>query len=283
MDTKASVIVRSFNRLPALLELIEVLKTQNYSNFEIVVIEQSTKYDDNDWEKLDSAKAEDSRIKLLKYKPLGGPKARNEGVKNATGDILIFIDDDDLPTSDQWVREHIEAYKDPKLIGFTGRHVFEGNEGYPYFKWMTAFIRNRCMRYSFLKFPYTFAQFNEDVKNVEWLHGTNSSIRKEWALKAGLWDESVINQDEHSFAFKLNKLLSKDLRLDFRSKPELIRRLDIEGGMGKRSFSIIREWKSHYNYCIKVVYKYYPVYRLFLPLHLVSILIKVIKNKPANF
>ncbi|MEP0554106.1 MAG: glycosyltransferase family 2 protein, partial [Balneola sp.] len=132
MDTKASVIVRSFNRLPALLELLDVLRTQKYKNFEIIIVEQSTNYEGNDWEKLNEIEAEDHRIKLLKYTPLGGPKARNEGVKNATGEILIFIDDDDLPFSDQWVAEHVEAYKDPMLIGFTGRHVLNDKTGDPY-------------------------------------------------------------------------------------------------------------------------------------------------------
>ncbi|MBO6620793.1 MAG: glycosyltransferase family 2 protein [Balneola sp.] len=282
MEITASVIVRSYNRLPALLELIDALRVQNYRNFEIIIVEQSTDYNDEDWNKLEAVTATDQRIKLLKYKPLGGPKARNEGVKNASGEILIFIDDDDLPASDEWIKGHIEAYQDPKLVGFTGRHIFEGNDGYPYLKWMTPIIRNTCMSYSFFKFPYTFAQFNEDVENVEWLHGTNSSIRKEWALKAGLWDVNVTNQDEHSFAFKLNKILTEDLRLDFRSKPELIRRMDIEGGMGKRSFSMKREWKNQYNYCTKIIYRYYPAYKFFFPVHLLLILMKVVKNKLAN-
>src|SRR5699024_7552627 len=148
------------------------------------------------------------RIKIFEYaSPLGGPAARNEGVQKASGEILIFIDDDDLPVSDQWIKQHEEAFGDEQLIGFTGRHVSDPKAECPYIWWMRWFIRKRCMSYSWIKTPYTFAQFDEDVKSVEWLHGTNSSVRRAWALKAGLWDTEVKSQDEHSFAFKLKPLL----------------------------------------------------------------------------
>lgn len=282
MDTKASVIVRSCNRLPALLELIDVLRTQIYKNFEIVIIEQSTIYDKNDWEKLNEIKAEDQRIKLLKYKPLGGPKARNEGVKNATGEILIFIDDDDLPFSDQWIGEHIEAYQDPTLIGFTGRHILNGETGDLYKDWVKPFFKKKCMRYSYLKFPYTYAQLNVNIKGVEWLHGTNSSVRRKWAIKAGLWDEDIKHQDEHSFAFKLNRILEENHHIDFKQKPELIRRTDISGGMNKRNFNMIDEFKNQLNFCFKVIYRYHRHLIVLFPLHMASVIIKTVKFKIMN-
>lgn len=278
MSVNASVIVRSYNRIPALLELLDKLRSQTYSSFEIVVVEQSTDYEATDWEKLEEICTEDQRIKLLKYDPLGGPKARNEGVKKASGEILVFVDDDDLPVSDQWIEKHVEAYNDEKLVGFTGQHIFEGNDGDPYVSWLRWFIRRSCMSYNWLKFPYTFAQFNDDVRNVEWLHGTNSSVRRKWALKAGLWDTHVKNQDEHSFAFKLQPLLVDGYRLDFRKEPALIRRMDIEGGMNKRSFSISREWQNNYNYCRKVIFKYFPSRTVLFPIYMIWCFSKVIQH-----
>ena len=278
MSFKASVIVRSFNRIPALRELLQNLRSQKYDNFEIVVVEQSTKYVESDWIKLTKVCEDDQRIKVFKYEPLGGPKARNEGVKNASGDILIFVDDDDLPFSEYWISDHVDAYKkDKNLVGLTGRHIFEGNDACPYLSRMRWFIRRTCMSYNWLKIPYTFAQFDEDVKNVEWLHGTNSSIRREWALKAGLWDTKVKNQDEHSFAFKLQPLLADGSRLDFRKTPELIRRMDISGGMNKRNFSALNEWENNYNYCSKVVFKYFPSRILVFPLYIIWCISKVIQ------
>lgn len=278
MGTEASVIVRSYNRIPALLELLEVLRSQNFDSFEVVVIEQSTDYEKSDWENLEEIIKSDPRIKLHKYEPLGGPKARNEGVKSASGDILIFVDDDDLPDSKNWISQHVEPYQqDEKLVGFTGRHIFEGNEKCPYVPWMRWFIRRSCMSYNWLKFPYTFAQFDEDVNNVEWLHGTNSSIRREWAIKADLWDTHIRNQDEHSFAFKLQPLLVEGYRLDFKKEPALIRRMDIEGGMEKRNFSLSNEWRNNYNYCRRIIFKYFPYMIVAYPIYLIWCLFKVIQ------
>lgn len=278
MKLSVSVIVRSFNRIPALLELLQILRSQDYNSFEIVIIEQSNNYNEEDGEELSKVCRKDQRIKLFKYDPLGGPKARNEGVRNSSGEILIFVDDDDLPNSSNWISQHVKPYEsDDKLVGFTGRHIFEGSKKCPYLPWMRWFIRQKCMSYNWLKLPYTFAQFDEDVKSVGWLHGTNSSLRKEWALKAGLWDIHVQNQDEHSFAFKLHPLLVEEFRLDFRKEPALIRRMDIEGGMDKRNFSMLREWKNNWNYCFKVIFKYFPLRILFLPLYLLWCFFKVIK------
>ena len=277
MSLRVSVIVRSYNRVGALCELVEVLLAQEYDSYEIVVVEQSTNYNEKDWKQLQKLST-DNRVNLLRYdEPLGGPKARNEGVRNAKGEILIFVDDDDLPVSKHWIRKHELAYEDPKLVGLTARHVTTPNEDCPYVFWMRWFIRKTSMSYSWLKTPYTFARFDEDIERVEWLHGTNSSIRKEWALKAGLWDTNVKNQDEHSFAFKLKPLLSNGFYLSFKKEPTLIRRLDIEGGMGKRNFSVAREFQNHFKYLTKVVYRYNPFQIIFFPLHLGWIFLKCLK------
>lgn len=273
MSPRISVIVRSYNRIKALCELLEVLLDQDFDSYEIIVIEQSTEYEASDYTLLEKL-AEDNKIKFFKYPPLGGPKARNKGVEHAEGEILIFVDDDDLPFSSEWISKHERAYQDEKLVGFTGRHIGRDKDC-PYLSFMRWFIRKTCMSYSFLGTPYTFAQFDEDVNDVDWLHGTNSSIRRKWALKAGLWDTSVKNQDEHSFAFKLKPCLKDGFRLDFRKEPALIRRFDIEGGMGKRKFSAKREFQNQQRYIKNILFKYRPGLKFFYPVLLIWACIKV--------
>ena len=278
MNYRASVIVRSYNRLPALCELLENLLSQDYHSFEIIVVEQSDKYSNSDKQRLLEL-CSDVRVKLMSFKPLGGPKARNEGVKNASGDILIVIDDDDIPTDDQWIKRHMEAYTDQNLIGLTGRHLFDRNKKCPYLSQIRWFIRRKCMSYNFLKFPYTFAQFDEDVANVDWVHGTNSSIRRDWVLKVGMWDTHVKNQDEHSFAFKLRPYLKENYRLDFKKEPTVIRRMDINGGMDKRKFTFMKEWKNQYSYLKNIVFKYHSNFQILYPFQIIFILLKSLKIK----
>ncbi len=278
---KVSVIVRSFNRFLALNELLDSLLNQNYENYEIIVIEQSTNLTKNEKnELLDVASHE--KLHIFFYEPLGGAKARNKGVGHSSGEILIFIDDDDIPLNEYWIRDHVLHYQEEQLIGLTGRQFFNKKTDCPYIYWMRWYIRRTCMRYNWLKFPYTFAQFDEDITNVEWLHGTNSSIRREWVFKTGLWDTHIRNQDEHSFAFKLQPFLKQGYRLDFKKSPTIIRRMDIDGGMGKRTFSFKREFQNQFQYLSKIVYKYYPLYIILFPFHLLWVTGKSLKSLLAR-
>src|SRR5688500_17121410 len=92
-----SVVVRSYNRLAALVELLDRLRAQDHPDFEVVVVEQSTERRAADAARIDALAAADPRIRILRSPPLGGPGARNAGVRAARGDVLVFIDDDDLP------------------------------------------------------------------------------------------------------------------------------------------------------------------------------------------
>ena len=122
---RISVIVRSFNRLGLLGDLIDALLKQDHDSFEIVVIEQSTDRDRHDVDRVDKL-ARDPRVRLLESRPLGGPGARNAGVRAARGDLLVFIDDDDLPASRDWLQRHEANFIDRRCLGVTGQFVGEG-------------------------------------------------------------------------------------------------------------------------------------------------------------
>ena len=100
---RVSVIVRSYNRLGALAELLRALLAQDHDSFEIVVVEQSTQRPSEELSAVEMLSA-DPRVRLLRFAPLGGPGARNAGVRASRGELLVFIDDDDLPASRDWLR-----------------------------------------------------------------------------------------------------------------------------------------------------------------------------------
>lgn len=275
---RVSVVVRSMNRLEALFELLERLLAQEHDAFEIVVVEQTRERRPEQQARLD-ALARDPRLRILDRPPLGGPGARNEAVRAARGDIVILVDDDDLPLGSDWIAGHEAAFRDPMLVGMTGRHVrSEDEQGHPFAPLPRWFLRRRCMSYSFLRTPYTFARYDEDVDGVGWLHGTNSSFRREAALRAGLWDTSVRSQDEHSFAFKLQRALRPGEYLAYRTHPRLLRRLDIAGGMNKRRASLRNQIDINLQYVHRVVGRYFPArLRLLYPLYLAWSLYRTIE------
>src|SRR5678816_1847931 len=120
-----SVIVRSYNRLPALAELLDALLAQDHDAFEVVVIEQTEVRAGDAIAQIDEL-ARDPRVRILRHPPLGGPRARNVGVRSARGDLLVFIDDDDLPATTDWLRRHEANFADPRCLGATGQFIDDG-------------------------------------------------------------------------------------------------------------------------------------------------------------
>lgn len=66
---------------------------QSYCNFELIIVNDGSR--DNTEEVLNTLKSTDSRIKIVN-KPNGGvSSARNAGIEVASGEFVIFVDDDD--------------------------------------------------------------------------------------------------------------------------------------------------------------------------------------------
>ena len=76
MTPRVSVIVRSYNRLVALGELVAALLRQTYPSFEIVVVEQSTVRPPEAVRRLEEL-AVDARVRLVHRPPRGGAAARS--------------------------------------------------------------------------------------------------------------------------------------------------------------------------------------------------------------
>lgn len=98
MENKISVIVPVYNVEDYLNECVDSLLKQDYSNLEIILV------DDGSTDKCgiicDEYAIKDSRIKV-KHKQNGGLSyARNAGIDIATGDYITFVDSDDVLSSD---------------------------------------------------------------------------------------------------------------------------------------------------------------------------------------
>ena len=88
-----SVIVRSYHRPDPLFELVSRLLDQDYPEYEVVIFEQSD--DKNLLRKLESF--DRTKLRVFTAPATNAPAARNAAIRHAVGDILLFIDDDDLP------------------------------------------------------------------------------------------------------------------------------------------------------------------------------------------
>ncbi|GAA4282080.1 glycosyltransferase family 2 protein [Gaetbulibacter aestuarii] len=111
---KVSVIIPTYQRSTFLIRAIESVLNQDYKDIEIIVVDDNGK--GKQQEKTRSIVEKYSAIKLITYdKNKGGCYARNKGAEEATGEILMFLDDDDYFLNEK-VRKHIAPFKEDSEI-----------------------------------------------------------------------------------------------------------------------------------------------------------------------
>jgi GT2 family glycosyltransferase len=92
-----SVIVPAYNAERTILETVESVQQQTFSDFELIVINDGST--DRTLELLKTIK--DPRLKIFSYENGGLPVARNRGIFHATGEFIAFLDADDLWANDK--------------------------------------------------------------------------------------------------------------------------------------------------------------------------------------
>lgn len=112
-----SVIIPSFNGAQKLPGLLQCLKAQIIKPREvIVVVDGST---DNTVEVLKRAILSFPGLQYIMQENAGRATARNRGVTEATGDLLVFFDDDMLPLND-CLEQHIKHHEQNPGTVLTG-------------------------------------------------------------------------------------------------------------------------------------------------------------------
>lgn len=100
---QVSVIIPSYNAVNTILETVESVLAQSYSNFELLIVDDGST--DQTLEIVESIN--DPRIRVFKYVNAGvqGPAAgRNRGLAHARGKLIAFLDHDDV-----WLPEKLQC------------------------------------------------------------------------------------------------------------------------------------------------------------------------------
>lgn len=96
-----SIITPFYNRIPLVLQCIECVQQQSYSNWELILINDGSK---DDISEIEAYVKTDNRIKLISYEHNKGVShARNKGLDAATGKFVAFLDSDD-----RWAPQKLE-------------------------------------------------------------------------------------------------------------------------------------------------------------------------------
>ncbi|MEM1368127.1 MAG: hormogonium polysaccharide biosynthesis glycosyltransferase HpsN [Cyanobacteria bacterium P01_H01_bin.15] len=119
-----SVIIPTYQREGPLQDSIEDVLAQNYDadKFEVLVIDQTQTHTPKIQAYLEAVTAA-GKIHWHRLPWASLPGARNFGVRQATGDIVLFLDDD-VRLEPNYLRTHAHNYADPEIGAVAGR-VFD--------------------------------------------------------------------------------------------------------------------------------------------------------------
>ena len=123
-----SIIVPVYNTLPFLGACLDSLLEQTLEDLEVICIDDGST--DGSAEALDAYAAKDARVKVTHQANAGVSAARNEGLDQASGTYILFVDSDD----------YIDRYACQKLVNVANRDradiVIFGGETFPSVTWI---------------------------------------------------------------------------------------------------------------------------------------------------
>jgi glycosyltransferase involved in cell wall biosynthesis len=151
-----SVIIPTCDRVDSLKKSVSGVLHQTYHDFEIVVVNDGS----TDGTSAFLSTIQDPRFRYFEFTAnRGGSIARNEGIKNARGDIIAFLDDDDW-----W---------EPVKLEQQIRTIQRENVGLCYTGVTKRTLRGKLNRYIFMS-----PRFTNLYKSIMFVNffGTTSSI-----------------------------------------------------------------------------------------------------------
>ena len=89
-----SVIIPVYNGVPHLQECLRAVLAQDHSDFEVLCVDDGST--DMSWEILEDAAEREPRLRIVHQTNQGASAARNRGLDMARGELITFVDADDL-------------------------------------------------------------------------------------------------------------------------------------------------------------------------------------------
>jgi len=122
-----SVVIPTYGREAVLVDSIRYLRAMAAPADELLVVDQTARHDDATTAFLASADCEGS-IRWIRHQPPGVVGAMNRGLREAKGNIVLFLDDDIIP-GPHLIAAHRQAYVEyPEAWAVVGRVVQGGRD-----------------------------------------------------------------------------------------------------------------------------------------------------------
>jgi len=188
---KTTIIIPCYNCEKTIQKTLDALDKQTINPTEIICVDDGSK--DNTKKIIQSNK----KVKYI-YETNSGPaKARNTGAKQATGEIILFMDSDCVPQKN-WLEEMLNPLKDEKIVGVQGAYKTEQEQIIAKFVQEEIEERYKRMRTD---------------KKLDWIGSYSAAFRKKDFMYAKGYDESfpIASGEDPEFSFRLIEKTNKEL------------------------------------------------------------------------
>lgn len=192
-----SIIIPTFNRLQWISVCLDSIKLQTYPNIETLVIDDGSTDGTVEW--LKSQPAYSFARTHIQPKNAGASIARNDGIRLARGELIVFIDSDDA-----LLANHIETAVsvfdrypntglfccDSTIIGSNGEVLFDGRTWHQ----IQSQLRNHPLQSGFRSLSDIF-QFSHIFPGF--------TLPKAMFEKIGYFDQSIFPMDDYDLMLRV--------------------------------------------------------------------------------
>lgn len=196
--SRVSIIVPCYNREHTLLDCLQSVCAQTYSEGECIIVDDEST--DHSLTIAMGYVEKDSRFKLLNTRKNAGPSAaRNIGIHAATGEFLLFLDSDDM----------LEPYSLEKRIDLIKRLGMRANNIVIYCP--AAYFKDK----NTIRIKGSFqndqlSRHRQKCRNIQYVLVENNPflinsvlVDKEAVLKVGGFDESLLGVEDWDLWLRL--------------------------------------------------------------------------------
>ena len=189
---RASIVIPTYNRRQRLARVLDALDAQTTSPdaFEVVVIDDGSSDDTGSWLEKQQRRY---GLRVIRQANAGPARARNAGVKAATGELLLFLDDDVEPLP-ALVAEHLLSHEREADVVVMGPLGSLPHYAQPWVAWEQAKLEEQYAAMKRGDWEPTFRQF--------WTG--NASVERKYVVEAGGFNTEFLRAEDVELAYRLH-------------------------------------------------------------------------------
>jgi len=180
-DPLVSVIVTLYNYENFISHCIQSILNQNYFNFEVVVVDDSSI--DKSYER--AKKFQGDKVRIIRFdKNRGYSAAKNEGIRNSKGEYIVMLDADDMLTKDSISKRMQAMLNHDADFVHANAFIIKGN-----------YSIKQC--YKITNFPIGVFPSPYDI------HAQSVILKKQIHRDFGLYDETLRSRSDREMWWRL--------------------------------------------------------------------------------